>query len=66
MRKILISGGSTSLGEAIRKQITYRHINVGEVGRSSFAIVALENISDYTPHYAKKNKRGKFKRKGSK
>ena len=36
-------------------------------GLKGSALVATKEYSnDYTPHYAKKNKRGKFKRKGRK
>ncbi len=56
--------GNSTLTDATRKAIIYRYVNVGQIGRTSLAIVSLDVGSDYTPHYAKKTKRSKFKRSG--
>ena len=57
MRKILIVDGFSFTLRDLDSLVSSSAAEVSE---------SLRKPSDYTPHYAKKNKRGKFKRKGRK
>ena len=58
------SAGLTQYDPCTREQITYTYT----LCRIEPPVVVIDTHpqDEYTPHYAKKNKRGKFKRKGRK
>lgn len=58
----ILTGGSTLTDAIICATLTAHYIEVSQPTESSSSAVAIEK--DYTPHYAKKTKRSKFKRSG--